>query len=989
MELRFNGFVIDAAGQRLLRQGREVTLGRRAFDLLHYLAERQGALVTKEELLSTVWKAQVLSEGTLSNTVAKLRRALGQRAKEKYPIETIHGRGYRFKSDARRLKEPAAVKADATSSRKSAFVGRAATIKLLLERLACAGNGAENLVVLLGEAGIGKTRVAQELSSRARAGARRVWEGAAYEGGGAPPYWPWLQILRAARDQLSEEDFQSCVRTAGSALVQLLPELDLAAAPSSSEPQAARFLLFEAVSQFLKSASALAPLLLVLEDLHCADLGSIELLEYASHTLQQAPILFLATLRTGEALTGVGPEALSRLGRTATFVNLSGLSEEEVARLAQVMTSQAVIEPEIARALHVRTRGNPLFVCQILDLAAQRGEYSLSLEASSQGELPPAIKYVLRRKFAGLPPATHRLLQAASVIGTVFDLPILSEVAQTGCEAALDRLEPALRLGVVERCAGEPGQFGFAHALARETFYEELGIRERGELHGAVAQALRRREPPGRGLRLAEIAQHALRVVPFDLASAVEACRRAASAARDASSFDDAARFLARAIERMESEASDLAQRFPLLLELGENHYYAGRIASAWNAFRDAVECARRCGRLDLLADAAPHLVDCLELGVGDLRFANDAVEQALGEAREQPAAVRAGLLAQRAELATHLSNEERRVLLDQAAELAQQSGAPRAILEVAHSRALLRDPTCAAESVAAVEDLLNKLRQHPEAAANLRYSSLRRFGAHMTTYLCNLTLCDLPAAALALESCERIADATHIRTTRLAVDLMHAGRALAQGRLDELRRLLPPLDPRVSREIPSQSRALAAYGAALLEAEGKLDLTRARLLAPGPPSSDLAPTRHGAWVAMGRANIFHAVGELERARLELRAVPPAELARMPVRYGDLGALCSVAELCCALRDRAAVASLYDQLSPYEELNAVGPRFEYYGAVAHYLGLLARALGLEEDARRHFEQALRINRALDMPHQLARTQRELQSCVQSPRSSAR
>src|SRR5262245_51831481 len=106
MELRFDGFVLDAAGQRLTRQGREVALGRRAFDLLRYLVERPGLLITKEELLGTVWNAQVLSEGTLSNTVAKLRRALGQRANEKYPIETIHGRGYRFKSETRRTREP-------------------------------------------------------------------------------------------------------------------------------------------------------------------------------------------------------------------------------------------------------------------------------------------------------------------------------------------------------------------------------------------------------------------------------------------------------------------------------------------------------------------------------------------------------------------------------------------------------------------------------------------------------------------------------------------------------------------------------------------------------------------------------------------------------------------------------------------------------------------------------------------------------------------
>jgi DNA-binding winged helix-turn-helix (wHTH) protein/tetratricopeptide (TPR) repeat protein len=973
MELRFDGFVLDAAGQRLTRQGREVALGRRAFDLLRYLVERPGLLITKEELLGTVWKAQVLSEGTLSNTVAKLRRALGQRANEKYPIETIHGRGYRFKSETRRSKD-LAPKPEVAAPRKSAFVGRAAALKLLQERLARAGSGAENLVVLLGEAGIGKTRLAQELTSRARTSARRVWEGAAYEAGGAPPYWPWLQILRAARDQLPEEDFQLCLRAAGGALSQLMPELMARrTAPLDCEPQTARFLLFEAVSQFLRSVSQRGPLLLVLEDLHCADLGSVELLEYASHALREAPIMFLASLRSGEATSATLP----RLSRTATFLDLGGLSEEEVARLAQLTTGQGSIAPAITRALHARTRGNPLFVCQILDLVAQRGETALSLEASSGGELPPAIKYVLRRRFAALPEATQRVLRVASVIGTVFDVAIVSELTQTGSDVLLDRLEPALRSGVVEHCAGEPDRFGFAHALAREALYEELGIRERGELHAAMAQALARREPPGRGLRLGEIAHHLLHAAPFDLKSAVEACRRAASAARDASSFDEAARFLSRALERLESEAGDVAMRVPLLLELGENHHYAGLIARAWSAFRDAVECARASGRLDLLAEAVPHLGDCLELGVGDLRFAGDAIDQALAQAIDQPAA-RAGLLAQRAELASDLSRAERRELLAQAAALAEQSGEPRAILEVAHWRAILRDPTSPAESLAAADDFLDKLRQYPEAAASMRYRTLRRLDAYMTRYICSLTRCDLAAAELALDDCRHVAETTHIHPARLVVELFEAGRALAQGKLDELKRLIPELDPSWRTEIPSEARAWVAYRAAQLEAEGKLDLKLARRLASGP-SSELAPTRNAAWVALGRARMFCVVGDFARAQHELRVAPPFELARMPVRYGDLGALCSVVELYCARGDRDAARSLYDRLSPYAELNAVGPRFEYYGAVAHYLGLLARSLGREREARQHFELALRINRALDMPLQVAKTLLELES----------
>jgi DNA-binding winged helix-turn-helix (wHTH) protein len=977
LSFEFNEFVVDTRGCRLLRDGEELRIERRAFDLLHYLIAHRDRVVSKEELLAQVWGTRALTDGALSNTVAKLRRALRQAVHDKHPIETIHGRGYRFHLPAQG-REPEQARAQRGSSRDR-FVGRAQLMRSLLERLDPLDGSSENLIVLAGEAGIGKTRTARELAACAAERGHSVWLGAAYEAAGAPPYWPWIQILRRAHAELPSELFQPEL---SSALTQLIPELGQVASAPLLEPLVARFQLFDEVSQLLRRAAGHKPRLLLLDDLQSADSASVELLERLVRALSGLPLMFVATLRTGEPSQGEHAP-LSRLARVATVRRLSGLSAAEVAELATVQLDHPRLERRHVRVLHERTQGNPLFIRQALDLIDQRDDWSFVAEGTPVAELPGTIAHVIRRRLVGLSAESLQTLEAAAVIGNTFEVPLLSEVTQRAPEPLIEQLEEALRSGLIERAPDAPDSFAFAHVLLRESLYQELASSVAGQLHARIASALERRAGPDRSRHpsrahphahfdLGAIAHHALLAAPFELTRAIDACRSAAKAAQDASSFEVAAQLRLRAIAKLTAHGGSVESHCRLLIELGEDQFYAGLITRAWSAFRDAAEVARAAARVDLLAELAPRLVDCLELGVGDPYFARAAVDEALAAG----AGERASLLAQRAELALELPAEARFQLLDEAAELAERAADHAAILEVAHSRAILRDPSCLALNEAAAGQFLALAERYPEAAAGMRYRSLRPFGAYLTRYLCALTACDLAAADLALVHCAHIAESSHVRAARLGVALMRAGRALADGRLDDLQSMIPLPLGQATPELPSEGDAWAGYLGALLAARARLD-PRGMTQTLASMSTQLGAATHRSYVLIGQARLLAKVGAHDQARALLAQLPADQLARMPVQYGDLGNLCALAEVAHLQADTRAAEALYPKLQRYAAYNAVGPSFEYSGAVAHFAGLLARLLG--HDARALFQQAVDINGRLGMAGQRALSERALAS----------
>jgi hypothetical protein len=488
MRLVFDGFEIDPQGCQLWRGGAEVALEPRALDLLCYLATRPGQLVRKEDLLAEVWDAKTLSDGVLSNTIGKLRRALGQDSHENTPIETVRGRGYRWRALAQAPPLPAAEPAP-PRERATDFVGRRAVLDEFVKAL----ERSTGLTLIVGETGIGKTRALAELARLARARGYTVWCGSAYDGAGAPAYWPWIEILRAAHAELSELAWQRHLPRDPRGLGLLVPEFVSATRSAGADEQAERFRIFDEVSRFLAAVSGEAPRLIVLDDMHWADATSLELLAFAARALEQAkrPVLFAAGLRDRDvSLSPAQRATIQRLERLGTRVALAGLELDEVSELV-LRQSRDSLERGLARsrrqpadaereqlgsaadggevsasaesaarvhqALQRRTQGNPFFILQILGWLAQRS-LPADLTNIASSALPAAVEGVIRQRIALLAGPARAALSAAAAIGHEFDAALLARVLERGVDEIARRARRGRRRAraLVRRSAALP-----------------------------------------------------------------------------------------------------------------------------------------------------------------------------------------------------------------------------------------------------------------------------------------------------------------------------------------------------------------------------------------------------------------------------------------------------------------------------------------------------------------------------------------------------
>src|ERR687887_460753 len=257
-----------------------------------------------------------------------------------------------------------------------AFVGREPELAELMAGLDDAFAGRGRLFLVVGEPGIGKSRLAEEVMRHARARGARVLVGRCWEAGGAPPYWPWVQALRAHVRDTDSAALLAHLGAGAAQLAQIVPELrqrfpDLPE-PPALESEAARFRLFEATAEFLGNISQAPPTVLVLDDLHAADAPSLLLLRFLARELGSARILLLAAYRDVDPIPGRPlTETLAEVTREPVTrrVSLAGLSEREVAQYVERTASQ-LASTRLVAAVHQETEGNPLFVGEIVRLLA-------------------------------------------------------------------------------------------------------------------------------------------------------------------------------------------------------------------------------------------------------------------------------------------------------------------------------------------------------------------------------------------------------------------------------------------------------------------------------------------------------------------------------------------------------------------------------------------------------------------------------------------
>ncbi|HEX5657849.1 MAG TPA: AAA family ATPase [Polyangiales bacterium] len=571
----FGEFVLDVQLFQLRRGETTVALEPKVFDVLRYLIEQRERVATKQELLAQLWPNEAVTEAVLPTNINALRRALGQQRGDKTPIETVHGRGYRFAAPVRVLDaQPAAppVASPRPVSTEPMFGQRPLFEKVsrTLE-LAMAGRG--QICLLTGEAGIGKTRTAQRVAQAARAAGADVWTASSEGAREGAPLWMFRQLMQNALAH--ERRSLGALADEVALLVPNTSELGM------SEDQAA-LRMYDVMLRLLAQENR--PRVLWLEDMHRADALSWQLLRMLAPHLERVPVLVLITVRSRDDLTAVLPvqknlDLLQRTPHCHRFL-VRGLELPQVQELARMQLGEPV-ELELAQALHDKSGGNPLFVRELVDWLEVRGVRDASALRSGPNLSPPElVRQLLRRRVMRLGAEAKRVLEVASVVGPVWDASLVERVTMLDAEVCASALDAALAHGVITPIEGRIDGYRFAHDLLRDTLYSDLTQRERRRLHGSVASSLEERVS-WLGLEgVHGVAHHLYQSLPGgDVQRALAWLERAASLYEQQSSYREAAQLYRLAL--------DAARLLPvadpaLARSLGEREaWLAGKVRAA------------------------------------------------------------------------------------------------------------------------------------------------------------------------------------------------------------------------------------------------------------------------------------------------------------------------------------------------------------------------------------------------------------------------
>jgi len=483
---------------------------------------------------------------------------------------------------------------------RTPFVGRAAQLKRLSQRLDEVLNGSGAMIMLRGEPGIGKTRILDEFADQATERGAVVLRGACYDGEWQPPYGPFAEVIAA---YAREADGPALVETIGKRagiLARIAPglheKLDGISEPVTLDKEEERFRLFDAVAQFLVSVSQQAPLVVILDDLHWAERGTVALLNHAARFTGSNPILLIGAYRDAEvgrahSLSSV----VTQLSRNPNFeyLRLGGLEKDDLASLLKMIGDQ---DPpaELVEALNQATEGNPLFCRELLLHLLEEGKilregigWSSSLNIEELG-IPEGVRQIIGQRLVRLSENIKRLLSVASAVNGAFEVDVVASVAALDEDAALNAIDEALDAQVL-RPGSAPDTFDFTHALIRHTLYSEMNPARRTRLHRKIAEEMERAWSERTAAHAAELAYHFWRGATASRPSrGAEYAVAAADNAEAAYAHDDVDAFLQIALGLL---APDDPRRASLL----------GRraLALAWRLNdNEALELAREAGAL-------------------------------------------------------------------------------------------------------------------------------------------------------------------------------------------------------------------------------------------------------------------------------------------------------------------------------------------------------------------------------------------------------
>jgi DNA-binding winged helix-turn-helix (wHTH) protein/tetratricopeptide (TPR) repeat protein len=967
----FGDFVLDTSRYNLRRGECEISLQPKVFDAILYLVENRDRVVRREELLDALWRGERVNDTAVRWVISRARKVLGQDPDSDYPIETVHGRGYRFTAEVHLGRQHAPASPAAPSlppsvtarASREPFVGRQDVMDRLVAALHDARAASGRLVLLTGEAGIGKTRCLDEFALVARGLDIGAWTGRCLEGGWGAAFWPWLQVLR---DALAEGSLSPTLAAEGQTLLEeLIPHADADQREriAASSAVAARFWLLEKLSRFLVRSAERTSRVVLLEDVHWADEASLDLLSFLGAELSSAKLLVVAAARDGEQpQSEAWTKALARL-RPSERIALPSLNASDVATYVSAVVGVHLAD-EIQSAVYAKCGGNPLFLQETVRLLAQLGA-SRGFDALSPDDVtvPGVARDVLRARLTGLTAETCQVLEAACVIRQEFDMPMLQVALGVDAQELLRRLDDAVRGRLIEP-RRRAGTFGFVHDTIREALYRELSAVWRTELHGRIAAALEKR--PRGDFSVDELAYHAYRALPRSEPGRVEKYAvAAAQLAMGGFSYEEAARFYEWALEAERlREDRDPRRRCELLLDYARAVRLSGRVRDSDETVARAIHLAREHRFADLLSDAVRVLRPRVRAALVPDPVALQALEDATVMASEDDRSLRTRVLAQLACIPPYsLSMEKSRDISGRAVALARAGGDEADLVEALHSRLhALSGPDTIDELLDVADEMC---RLGPYVTSNLRGE------AEVARYYALVHKGDMAAAEQALE------DLGHLgRSLRRAESLWNHERARATlalhaGRFDEAQAMFQELFARGHRmRLPYVNFFFMTYALVLAYERTGFALLQ--------DASDWR--RHLDWAASLPSYSAHEIrfiyemGRIDDARRLFDAMTRRGFENITRELGFLNALAQLSLVAVALGERPAAESLYSLLRPYPNHNTPTNFGHYQGSVSFSLGLLAGLLGRTRDASAHLEDALAMNARLGCVPQTARTQ---------------
>jgi len=386
---------------------------------------------------------------------------------------------------------------------RTPFVGRGKEMARLRTKLDEARAGHGGLVMLVGEPGIGKSRTIEEFAEQARAGGTQVLTGRCFEGEWAPPYAPFGEAIAGYAKDADPEALRADLGYGAPPVARLVPSLheripDIGE-PVPLNPDEERFRLLDAVSQLIIATSARAPVVLVLDDLHWADGGTIAMLRHVARFLPGQRTLVLGAYRDVE-LDRQHPlaDALAALRSEVEYerILIKGLDEGDIRALLTDIAEQDVPDAFV-QAISAETDGNPFFIREVLihladegKIYQQDGRWTAGVSIAEMG-IPEGVRQVIGRRLSRLSENANRLLTAASGFNGPFRVDLAAVAAGLDEADALDAIDAALEAQLVQP-AGDAESYDFVHALIRHTLYAELSPSRQVRLHRGIAEAMER-----------------------------------------------------------------------------------------------------------------------------------------------------------------------------------------------------------------------------------------------------------------------------------------------------------------------------------------------------------------------------------------------------------------------------------------------------------------------------------------------------------------